>query len=304
MQVNVARLPLYAAGFAVVVATAVTGCTASSSSSAGAAGAAGSSATAPANALDAVKLAAKTASSANSFTGTLSLQVRVKPGAASSSGSAGAVSMTATFAERLHPSLLARVDMNIASLGAAGTSMPGGIEEIVTPSTLYMKWSYLTQLLHLSKPWLAMSVPSISQSSGIDLSQIFSQESGSDPLTQSQLLQGATSVHQVGTGSIDGVPVTEYTGTVPLRKAMSYLSGLAKTQMQQVIANAGFTDETYTVWIDGQHTVRKAIITEVGKTVTESVTTTTTSINQPVNITVPAASETSPLPGGDLSGLS
>jgi hypothetical protein len=49
--------------------------------------------------------------------------------------------------------------------------------------------------------------------------------------------------------------------------------------------------------------VRKAIMTEVGKTLTESVTTTTTSINQPVNIAVPTAGETSPLPGGDLSGL-
>ena len=92
-----------------------------------------------------------------------------------------------------------------------------------------MKWSYLTQMLHLSKPWLAIPVPSGSKSSGINLSQIFSQESGSDPLTQSQLLQGATSVHQVGTGSIDGVPVTEYTGTLPLDKAISYLSGAAKT---------------------------------------------------------------------------
>ena len=50
--------------------------------------------------------------------------------------------------------------------------------------------------------------------------------------------------------------------------------------------------------------MRKAIITEVGKTVIETVTTTTTSINQPVNITVPTAGETSPLPGGGLSGLS
>ena len=238
MQVSVARVPLYAAGLVVIVAAGVAGCSPStSSSSAGSsAKASGSSSATPANALDAVKLAAKTASSANSFTGTMSLQVTVKPGAASSSGSSGAVSMTATYAERLHPSLLASVNMNIASLGAAGTSMPGGIEEIITPSTLYMKWSYLTQMLHLSKPWLAISVPSISQSSGIDLSQIFSQESGSDPLTQSQLLQGATSVHQVGTGSIDGVPVTEYTGTVPLRKAMSYISGAAKTQLQQAIA--------------------------------------------------------------------
>jgi hypothetical protein len=200
--------------------------------------------------------------------------------------------------------LLASVNMNIASLGAAGTSMPGGIEEIITPSTLYMKWSYLTQMLHLSKPWLAISVSSISQSSGIDLSQIFSQESGSDPLTQSQLLQGATSVHQVGTGSIDGVPVTEYTGTVPLDKGISYLSGSAKTEAQQAIAAAGFSTATFTVWIDGQHTVRKAVVTEVGKTVTETITTTITSINQPVSIALPTAGQTSQPPGGDLSGLS
>jgi hypothetical protein len=291
MQVSVARLPVYAAGLAVIVATAATGCSASS-----AAGASRSSAPAPVNALDAVKLAAKASSSANSFTGTMNFQATVTPGAASSSGSAGTAIMTATFAEQLHPSLL--VSVNIASLSFGGMSMPGGIEEIVTPSTLYIKWSYLTQLLHVSKPWLTTPVSSASKSSGINLSQIFSQESGSDPLTQSQLLQGATSVRQVGTGSIDGVPVTEYKGTVPLRKAMSYISGAAKTQLQQAIANAGFTDETYTVWIDGQHTVRKILVTEAGKELTDTITTTLTSINQPVNIALPTAGQTSPLPAG------
>jgi hypothetical protein len=302
MQVNVARLPLYAAGFAVVVATAVTGCTASSSSSAGAARAAAPSSPAPANALDAVKLAAKTASGVTSFTGTMSLQATVKPGAASSSSSSGAVSTTATFAEQLRPSLLASV--NIGSLSAAGTSLPGGLAEIVTPSTLYMKWSYLTQLLHLSKPWLAIPVSSLSQGSGINFSQILGQATGSGPLSQSQLLQGATSVRQVGTGSVDGVPVTEYTGTLSLDKAISYLSGAAKTQLQQAMTTAGLTEATFTVWIDGQHTVRKAVVTEVGKDLTETITTTITSVNQPVNITLPTAGETSPLPGGDLSGLS
>lgn len=299
MQVRVARLPLSAAGLVVIVAMAASGCSASSSSRAGAAE---SSATAPANALDAVKLAAKTASNANSFTGTMNLQATVTPGAASSSGSTGAGIMTATFAEQLHPSLL--VSVNIASLSFAGVSMPGPIEEIVTPSTLYIKWSYLTQMLHLSKPWLTTPVPSDSKSSGINLSQILGQATGAGPLTQSQLLQGATSVRQVGTGSVDGVPVTEYTGTLPLDKGISYLSGTAKTQLQQAMASAGFTDETFTVWIDGQHTVRKAVVTEAGKELTETITTTITSINQPVNITVPTAGETSPLPGGDLSGLS
>jgi hypothetical protein len=299
MQVSVARVPLYAAGLAVIVAAAVTGCSPSTSSSAGASG---SSSPAPANALDAVKLAAKTSSSANSFTGTMNLQATVKPGAASSSASAGAVSMSATFAEQLHPSLLASV--NIASLSSAGVSVPGGLAEITTPSTLYMKWSYLTQLLHLSKPWLAIPLSSLSQGSGANLSQILGQATGSGPLTQSQLLQGATSVRQVGTGSVDGVPVTEYTGTLPLDKGISYLSGAAKAQLQQAMASAGFTQATFTVWIDGQHTVRKAVVTEAGKDVTETITTTITSVNQPVNIAVPAAGQTSPLPGGDLGSLS
>lgn len=133
---------------------------------------------------------------------------------------------------------------------------------------------------------------------------MLNQATGNGPLAQSQLLQGATSVRQVGTGTIDGVPVTEYTGTVPLDKGLSYLSGSAKAQVQQMIATAGLSTATFTVWIDGQHTVRKAVLTEAGKDLTETITTTITSINQPVNITPPAAGQTSSLPGGDLSSLS
>jgi hypothetical protein len=301
MQVSVARVPWYAAGLVVLVAAAVTGCNANSSSSAAAGGSsARASANAPANALDAVKLAAKTSSSANSFTGTMDLQATVKPGATGTSGATGAVSMTATFAEQLHPSLLASVD--IETLSSGGTSLPGGLAEIITPTTLYLKWSFLTQELHQSKPWLAIPVSSLN-SSGINLSQIFSQATGSGPLTQSQLLQGATSVHQVGSASIDGVAVTEYTGTFPLDKSLSYLSGSTKAEVQQAIANAGFSTATFTVWIDGQHTVRKAVITEVGTSVTETITTTITSINQPVNIAVPPASETTPLPSSAQGAL-
>jgi hypothetical protein len=299
MQVRVARLPLYTAGLAVIVATAATGCSASSSS---AAGASRSTAPAPVNALDAVKLAAKSSSSANSFTGTMNLTATVKAGATGSSSPAEAISMSATFAEQVHPSLLASVDMT--SLSSGGASLPGGLAEIVTPSTLYMKWPYLTQMMHLSKPWLVIPVSSLSQGSGINFSQLLSQATGSGPLTQSQLLQAATSVRKVGTGSVDGVPVTEYTGTLPLAKAISYLSGAAKTQLQQAMASAGLTEATFTVWIDGQHTIRKAVVTETGKDLTEKITTTMTSINEPVNIALPTASETSPMPSSDLSGLS
>jgi hypothetical protein len=300
VHVSSARLPLYAAGLAAIVAAALTGCGAGSSSGSGSgsgSAAAGTSA-APGSALGAVRLAAKTASGANSFTGTMAVRVTAKPGASGS----GDFALAATFAERLHPALLASVD--IGSLSSSGMSLPGGLNEIVTPDTLYLKWNFLTQELHLTRPWLAIPLSAMSKSSGVNFGQIFGEATGSGPLTESQLLAGATAVRQVGTGTLDGVPVTEYTGTLPLDKGITYLSGSARTQLQQAIAAAGFTTATFTVWIDGQHLVRKAIVTEVGKTMTETTTTTITTIDQPVTVTVPTASQTSPLPGGDLGDLS
>jgi hypothetical protein len=107
----------------------------------------------------------------------------------------------------------------------------------------------------------------------------------------------------VGTGTLDGVPVTEYTGTVSLDKGMQYLSGSAKAAMQKQITAAGLTTATFTVWVDGQRVMRKAVITERGTALTEVVTVAISSINQPVNIQVPAADQTTALPSGALGGL-
>ncbi len=295
MRVIDARLPFLSAGLVLAASAALAGCSGS-----GGSGSAGSSAAA-ASPLAAVQLAAKTATSANSFTGTMNMQMTAKPGssAASGAGALGDVSISATFAEQMHPSLLASV--NIGTLSAAGQSLPGGLSEILTPSTLYMKWSFLTTSLHLSKPWLAIPLSSVSQKSGVNLGQIFSQLQSSGPLTETRLLGGATSVHEVGTGTIDGVAVTEYSGTLPLDKGIGYLSGSVKAQVKQAMAAAGISTAKFTVWIDGQHLVRKSVVTESGKSVTEVITTTVTSINQPVNITIPPASQTSPMPSSALS---
>ena len=303
MHVAAARLPLYAAGLSVIAATVITGCKAGSGSSAAASpgGSGGASAPSSGAALDAVKLAAKTAAGVNSFTGTMNLRITAKPGAAGSAGTPGSFGLAATFAEQLHPSLLASVD--VQSLSSSGTSLPGGLSEIITPATLYLKWSFLTQTLHLGKPWLAIPASAISKSGGVNLGQVFDQVTGNGPITQSQLLAGATSVRRVGTGNIDGVSVTEYTGKLPLDKGISFLSGSTKAQVQQAIAAAGFRTATFIVWIDGQHTVRKAVVTEAGKAVTETTTTTITSINQPVNVTVPAAGQTASPPNGGLGNL-
>jgi hypothetical protein len=180
-------------------------------------------------------------------------------------GVSGGLSMTGTFAEQLHPTLLVSAD--ISSYSMLGTSLAGGLDELLTPTTMYLKSPQLTQELHLTKPWLTMSLSAASKSSGLNLSQLVNQATGSGPLTQAQLLGASSSVHEVGTGSIGGVPVTEYAGTIPA------------------------------VWIDGQHIMRKAVLTGTGAVVTETVTMTFTSVNQPVNIAVPPASQTTRLLG-------
>ena len=176
---------LYAAGVTAILAAALAGC-ATSNSGTGATKA--STQTSP---LSAVRLASKTTSGASSFTGTMSLQAAAKSGSNSQD-----VSMTATMAEQLHPSLLAEVQ--IGTLSAAGSTLPGGLDEIVTPSALYMKWAFLTQELHLTKPWLGIPLSSLSKGTGINLGQLFSQATSSSPLNESQMLAGATGVRKVG----------------------------------------------------------------------------------------------------------
>ena len=70
--------------------------------------------------------------------------------------------------------------------------------------------------------------------------------------------------------------------------------------MQKEITAAGLTTATFTVWIDGQRVMRKAVINEDGTALTETITVTVDTLNQPVNIAVPAADQTSPLPSGAL----
>ena len=296
MDARAAQLPLYAA-LTAALAALIAGCVPASGAGSATQSSNGT-ATQSATPLEEVRLAAQTAAGVTSFTGTMSLQTSARPGATGSAQSLGNVTMSATFTEELHPSLLANVD--ITSLSSAGMSLSGGVSEIVTPATIYLKWGFLTQTLHLTRPWLSIPVSAMSKSSGVNFGQLFSQVSSSGPLSESQLLGGAASVRKVGSTTIGGVPVTEYSGTLPLSKGIQFLTGSARTQMAQAITEAGFTTATFTAWIDAEHTVRKAIVTEYGKTMDETITTTITSIDKPLSISLPTASQTAPLPGSDL----
>ena len=315
MRAGTVRWTTYGVGLAAIAAATVTGCASGSSSTAAsgtaspaASGSASGGGTADAG--SAVQLAARSTAGATSITGTMSVQAKTKSGtsaspAASGSAASGSVgtgdlSMTATFAAKLRPSLTESVTYQ--SISSGGTALPGGLSGIVTPTELYLKWSYLTQALKLSKPWLAIPVSGLSKSSGLNLTQMFGSTAGGSPLSGTQLLGGASGVRKIGTGTVGGVPVTGYTGTIDLGKSLSALSGSTKTQLQQAIAKEGFKTGTFTVWIDGSHQIRKEVALVSGTALTETTTVNITSMNQPVNISLPSASQTTTAPASSLSG--
>ena len=278
------RLPLCGAGLVLAAATAIAGCGGSALSASGASGAAASP-------LRVMELVAKTANGAHSFTGTVSLRTTVKPGSVDPSAppAGKGMSMTATIAERLYPSLLVSVD--IGTLSAGGQSFPGGIHEMFTPRMGYLKWSAISSM-HNGKPWLAFPLSSVGKNAAVNLTQFLTSLQDDGPLTDSQMLGGATSVRSVSTSTIGGIPVTEYTGSFPIDKGTAHLPASTRARVRKETAAAGIATATFRVWIDGQHRMRRSVITESGKSFSEIITTTITSINEPVNIAIPPASQT------------
>jgi hypothetical protein len=244
----------------------------------------------------AIELAANISRSINTFAATVNVKVN-----STAAGAAAAVNLTGTVTERLHPSLIAEADYS--SFTAAGHSFPGGMSEVITPDSVYIKLSLLTQALHTSKPWIAIPLSALSKASGINLSSLFNELQTSSPLSQSQLFAGATNVRKVGTGTIDGVPVTEYSGSVSMAQALTRLHADLRSSLGSDIKKAGIKSAKFSEWLDAQNQVRKVIVTESGSQFSETISTTVSSINQPVHIRKPAAGQTTTLPASVLNQM-
>ena len=117
-----------------------------------------------------IALAANQAKQVNSF------GVRMS---ATMSGTAS-VSMSGTARVRIRPSLLA--DADFSKIDAAGQSLPGGMHEILTDRSIYLKMAPLSQQLH--KPWAKISFSELQQGTGVNLSQLTQQVQDSNPLMQ------------------------------------------------------------------------------------------------------------------------
>jgi len=208
-----------------------------------------------------------------------------------------AVSSSGTVQEQTKPALFVNADMS--SVTVNGQALPGGIKEILTPSTLYLQLSELSEMT--GKQWVKLPFSELSGlTGGVNVGQLLQQASTSEPTFQTEFLAGASNVRTVGTGVIDGVPVTEYTGTISMATALRRIPAADRSQVSQDIAKTGIKSADFTVWLDTQHRVRKLIMKEKGSSITETTTVQVTSIGQPVNTQLPSASQTATVPVSDL----
>ena len=212
-------------------------------------------------------------------------------------GSSGDFSMAGTIESQRQPSLLTEFDAS--SFKMSGQSV-GSMTEVVTPKALYMKMPMLSAELH--KQWIELPFSSM-KGNGAGLSQLLSQAQNTDPLSATQLLAGVKNARTVGTGTVDGVAVTELAGSEPANAGLAKLPPSMRASLGQEMERLGVGQVTFQVWIDGQHDIRKAIVKEIGSTLNETMSFTVTGINQPVNVSVPAASQVTNIPASALSGM-
>jgi hypothetical protein len=277
------------AAICAAAAIAAAGCGSSGggtgAASGGAAGAGAGGAGASGHAASAAQeltLAANAAQKVNSFVAHLTT---------SSSGTLS-THLSGTLEEQVRPTLLASEKF---SLQSQGTAVPGGMQTLLTGNAIYLKMSTLAKVI--GKQWVKIPFSSLKKSTGVSLAPLVHQLQGNNPLAQTQMLQAASNVRQVGTATIGGVSTTEYTGTLDIAKSMAKLDPSLRKLVGPALKATGITTANFKVWVDGQHQVRKLSECESGGATHITTVMTIISINQPVHITAPPASQVASLPG-------
>ena len=294
MYSRVTRVPSLAiaiGGIAVLAA----GCAASSSAAphnSASGGSTTSASAASSTPQQAILLASKTEQADKSFDATVSVQ---------GTTSSGSISLAGTLQEQVHPSVLA--EMDVSSFSAAGQTVSGGFTEIITQDAFYLKYPQLMKTEHIVEPWVEFKLSELG-SSGSTLQSLFSQIQSSSPATQSAELATSKNVRKVGTGVIDGVPVTEYAGSYSISQALAALPANERSALNSSISAAGISSCQFKMWVDGNNQPRKIVITENGTAVTETTTVNVTSYNQPVSVQLPTAAQTYVIPASQLGASS
>lgn len=289
-----------AAGVAAIAAVALTvvgGCATSSGSTASGGHQAHSAGQNPGslNAEKAVALANKKTQRITSLTMTETVTMSGLPVSAAGTGlsAGGTVHMVMHAKEKLKPKLLGTVSMSISAAGHATS-----IDEIITSSALYLKAPGIMPS-QSGKPWAKISLSSLPN--GASLHKLLEQAQNGPagqmgPQAMTKVLTTAKNVHVVGHQVVDGVSTTEYSGDLTLSKIISLMQPAARNMLKPQMAGLKVTSPLR-IWVDGNHYARRVQLRFSVHKMAMSVKLDVTSVNQPVTIVPPPASQVATISG-------
>jgi hypothetical protein len=207
----------------------------------------------------------------------------------------GRVSATVTGTVQLQREpLLMAMNMSLAG-GSQATTM----RAIVTDKAMYLKLSSAAGLPgNLAGKWLKIPLTGLGPSSPFaSLQQELQNE---NPTSQLAGLAAASHLHAAGQQVVSGVTTTRYNGSFAPSAAVKALPAAQRSAVGQYL-NLIKGDVAVSVWIDSSRYVRKIQETESTGAVTNAISCTFGSFNQPVKIALPPLSQVYSPPASALN---
>jgi hypothetical protein len=176
------------------------------------------------------------------------------------------------------------------------------ISAIVSASAIYAKVPGLAGLPGLpagmATKWLKL--PLIGPGGTSPLAGLEQQLQGQNPLSETAMSAAAQHLRKAGSAAIDGVSTTKYTGWVTAGNAVKSLPAAQRAELAPYLRLVA-GKMPIAVWVDGNGNIKKVSVTEHVGTDTATTTITFLSLNQPVSIAIPPASQVYPVPRSDMT---
>jgi hypothetical protein len=169
------------------------------------------------------------------------------------------------------------------------------IKAVLIGSTLYFNEPSLRR--QIGKPWIKLDLSTLKNTPLASVAQLVRSVENNSFLNLAQLFAATKNVHVVGKQRVGGVPTTQYAGSFKAPELSRALApGLRKT-LASALKALGNGTVSFHMWVDGQHRPRKTTEIETINGEIISTTVNVTSVDQPVQITPPPASQTFTPPG-------
>ena len=203
----------------------------------------------------------------------------------------GATTTSGTAQVQRTPTFELSEDLTIATAGKSTK-----LKAILTGHVFYIDESALAA--HFGKPWLKLDLANLSKGPLAFLNQVASSIKSNDFVNQTQVLALAKNARVIGNQTVDGVPTTEYAGSVRVATALKALPPNVRKTLGPALRALGNSNLSFHIWLDAQHHTRKLTEVETVNGATVATTVNISGINQPVHISPPPANQTFTPPGG------